>query len=87
MWSRRLVKFIDDNFLVQVVDRPTRVEALLDLLLTSAEEMIKGVNAGDSLGCSDHALVEFMISRNVGLAKCGVRTPNFRRVNSRLFKE
>jgi len=69
------------------VDRPDRIEVLLDLVLTDMEEIIKEVKIGDSLGCSDHALVEFMISRNVGLAKCGVRTPNFRRVNSRLFKE
>ena len=40
------------------------------------------------MGCSSHALVEFVISRNVGLAKSGVKTLNFRRVNfSELFKE
>lgn len=37
-------------------------------------EIIKGV-AG-SLGCSDHALVESVISRNACLAKNGVRTLN-----------
>ena len=37
--SRRLVESTDDNFLVQVVDRPTRGEVLLDLLLTNAEEV------------------------------------------------
>ena len=45
--SRRLVESIDDNFLVQVLDRPTSGEALLDLPLTNAEEIIKGVNVGD----------------------------------------
>ena len=79
--SRRLVESIDDNFLVQVMDRPTRGEVLLDLLLTSVEEISKGVNTGGSLGCSDHALVEFVISRDVGLAKSGVRTLNFGRAN------
>ena len=39
----------------------TRGEALLDLLLTNVEEIINGVKVGGSLGCSDHALVEFMI--------------------------
>ena len=70
--SRRLVESIDDNFLVQVLDGPTRGEVLLDLLLTDAEEIIKGINVGGSLGCSDRALVEFVISRNVGLAESGV---------------
>ena len=75
----------DDNFLVQVVDRPTRGEALLDLLLTNAEEIIKGVNIGGSLGCSDHALVELVISRDLGLVKGGVRTLNFGIANFKLF--
>jgi len=85
MWSRRLVESTDDNFLVQVLDRPTRGEALLDLLLTNAEEIIKGVNAGGSLGCRDHALIEFGISRDVGLPKSGVRNLNFGRVNFKLL--
>ena len=85
--SRRLVESIDDNFLVQVLDRPTRGEALLDLLLTNAEEIIKGVNVGGSLGCSDHALVEFVILKNAGLAKSRAGTLCFRRANFRLLKE
>ena len=85
--SRRLLESIDDNFLVQVLDRPTRGEALLDLLLTNAEEIIKGVKVGGSLGCSDHAQVKFVISSHVGLAKSGVRTLYFGRVNFKLFKE
>ena len=52
-----------------------------------AEELIKEVKIGGSLGCSDHALVEFMISRNVGLVKNGVRSINFRKSNLWLFKE
>ena len=64
--SRRLVESIDDNFLVQVLDRPTRGEALLDLVLTDAEQTIKEVNTEAVLGCSNHDLVEFMILRNMG---------------------
>jgi len=61
---------------------------LLDLVLSHAEEMVREVKVGGSVGCSSHALVEFVVSRNVGLAKSGVKTLNFRRVNfSELFKE
>ena len=84
--SKRLVESIDDYFLVHVLDRPTRGEVLLDLLLTNVEEISKGVNTGGSLGCSDHALVEFVISRNIGLANSGVRTLKFVRSKFRLFK-
>lgn len=33
------------------------------------EEVTKEVKIGGSLGCSDHVLVKFGISRNMGLAK------------------
>lgn len=56
---------MDDNFLVQVLDRPTRGEVLLGLVLTNMKE----VKIGSSLGCHDHAQVEFMISTHMGLAK------------------
>ena len=40
--SSRLLECVEDNFLVQVLDKPTRGKALLDLF-TSAEEIIKEV--------------------------------------------
>lgn len=46
---------------------------MLDLLLAIVEEVIKGTKVGDCLGCTDHALAEFVISRTVSLAKSGVR--------------
>ena len=76
-----------DKLLVQVLDRSTRGEALLDLVFTTAEENIKEVKPGGSLGCSNHALIEFMIIGNAGMAETRVRTLNFRRGNFRLFKE
>ena len=60
---------------------------MLHLVLTSAEEMVKDIQIKGSLGCSDRALVEFVISRNVGLAQSGVRTLIFGRANLRQFKE
>jgi len=85
--SRRLLESIDDNFPVQVLDRPTRGEELLDLVLISTEEIVKEFKIGGSLCCRNHALVELMKMRNVGLAKSRIRTLNFRRKTFRLFKE
>ena len=56
-------------------------------MLTNAEESITEVEIEGSLGCSDHALVEFVIWRNAGLAKSRVRTVSFRRANFRVLKE
>lgn len=60
--------------------------ALLDLVLTNVED-IKEVSTRGSLDCSNHALVEFVILRYVGMAKSGVRTLKFKRLNFAWFKE
>ncbi|KAK4831255.1 hypothetical protein QYF61_016725 [Mycteria americana] len=67
--SRRLLEFIEDNFLTQVTDTPTRGEVILDLMVTNASELISDVKIGGSLGCSDHALVEFTVLRDMGQGK------------------
>ncbi|KAK4810454.1 LOW QUALITY PROTEIN: hypothetical protein QYF61_004234 [Mycteria americana] len=64
--SRKLLECVQDNFLVQVMESPTRGEALLDLLLAKVEELTGEVKIGGSLGCSDRALVEFSILRGTG---------------------
>jgi len=45
--SKRLLESIEDNFLVQLLDKPTRGEVLLYLVLTSAEEISTEVRTGD----------------------------------------
>lgn len=56
-------------------------------MLTDANEIMDLVKNGDSLGCSYHALIEFMLSRNMDLAKRKVRNLNFRRVKFQLLKK
>lgn len=62
-------------------------EVLLDPVLTSAVEVIKEVKIRGSLDYSDHALVEFVISRSMDLPVCGVRVMNIRREKFQLFME
>ena len=85
--SRRLLECTEDNFLSQVTDSPTRGDAVLDLVITNASELIGDVRIGGSLGCSDHALVEVTVRRGKGQVKRIVRTLNFRKANFQLFKE
>jgi len=42
---------VEDNILVQVLDRSARDEALLDQVLTSTEDLIKRINTGGTLSC------------------------------------
>lgn len=46
----------EDDFLTPLIKQPTRGDALLDFILTNKEELIRGVTAGASLGCSDHEM-------------------------------
>jgi len=43
--SRRFLQSIDDNFLMQVVEEPTRKDTLLDLVLTNKEGLVEDVRS------------------------------------------
>lgn len=62
--SKRLLK-PTDNFLVQVSDRLTRSEVLLDLVLSNVEENIKEIKIICSLVYCSNVLVDFMTSRKM----------------------
>jgi len=49
MQSRRFLQGIDDNFLMQVVEEPTRRGTLLNLVLTNKEGLAEDVKVGGSL--------------------------------------
>ena len=84
---RRLLECTEDKFLSQVIDSPTREDAILDLTVTNASELIDDVKTGGSLGCSDHTLLEFTILRDMGKARSIVKMLNFRKADFQLFKE
>ncbi|KAK4830768.1 hypothetical protein QYF61_013257 [Mycteria americana] len=85
--SRRLLECTEDNFLSQVIDSPTSGDAILELMVTNTSGLISDVKIRGSLGCSDHALVEFVVLRDMGQVKSKVRTLNFRKEKFQLFKE
>lgn len=59
-----------------------RTEALLEpVVLTSADELIKAIRIGGSLGRSNQALVEFVISRSMSPVRSEVKILNFARAN------
>ena len=89
--SRRSVECIDDKFLTQVIEEPTRRGALLDLFLTNKEGLVGDVKVKDSLvtmrwGCSDHEMVEFRILRGRRKVKSNLRMPDLRRVEFGLLQ-
>ncbi|CAM5095768.1 unnamed protein product [Natator depressus] len=54
---RKFLENVGDNFLVQVLEEPTRGRALLDLLLTNQEELVGEAKVEGNLGGSDHEMV------------------------------
>jgi len=76
-----------DNFLSQVIHSPTSGDAILDLLVPNESELISDVKTGGSLGCSDHALVDFAVLRSMDQVKSKVRTLNFRKATFQLSKK
>ncbi|PKU39070.1 nedd4-binding protein 2-like 2 [Limosa lapponica baueri] len=85
--SMRFLECLNNNFLRQEINSPTQGDAILDLIVTKASELIRDVKIGGSLSCSDHALVEFTVLRHTCQSRSMVRTLNFRKANLQLFKE
>jgi len=85
--SRRFLQSIIDNFLMQMVEEPMRRGNLLDLALMNKEGLVEDVKAGDSLGCSDHKMVEFRVLHGGSRVISRIKTLDFRRANFGLFKD
>ncbi|GAB0178597.1 hypothetical protein GRJ2_000325000 [Grus japonensis] len=85
--SRKFLECINDNFLLQVIEEPTRGGAMLDLILTNKEGLVGDVKLKGSLGCSDHEMVEFRILRAARRVHSKLTTLDFRRADFGLFRD
>ncbi|GAB0177907.1 mitochondrial enolase superfamily member 1 [Grus japonensis] len=90
--SRKFLECVNDNFLLQVTEEPTRRGALLDLVLSNKEGLVGDVKLKGSLGCRDHKMVEFRILRAAGghaarRACSKLTTLDFRRADFGLFRD
>ncbi len=65
----------------QVITEPTRGDNILDLLLTSNENMICEMDAGSQLGCNDHREIRFNLEWEVNRDNKLTLVPDFRRTN------
>ena len=78
-----LLEFVNDNFLTQWVREPTRGNNILDLVLTSEEDIVTDLSTGEKLGNSDHRLVRFTLrvpetrSRESAVRKFDFRRADF----------
>jgi len=59
--SHPFVKCLNDNYLEQLVDKPTRGRNILDLVLTSDESLIQNLEVLEPFESSDHQMVKLEI--------------------------
>lgn len=71
--SLRQSRSLLDNFWSQVIESPATGSELLDLLVTSICKLTGDVKTEGSLGCSDHALVEFADLRDMTNIRQGIK--------------
>ena len=57
-----VLNVLQDNFMFQMVDAPTRNNALLDLLITNNTDLITDVEIRGNLGNSNHRSIGFSIN-------------------------
>ncbi|KAE8597549.1 hypothetical protein XENTR_v10016507 [Xenopus tropicalis] len=79
--ASRFVNMLNDNFLFQLVQEPTRNDSILDLVISNNTELISNICVGEHLGNSDHNMVSFEIMLQRQLYKGVTKTLNFRRAD------
>ncbi|KAG6931740.1 hypothetical protein G0U57_001044 [Chelydra serpentina] len=85
--SRKFLESVGDNFLVQVLEEPTRGKALLDLLLTNREEIVEEAIVDGNLGGSDHEMVEFRILTQGRKENSRIQSLDFRKADFDSLRE
>lgn len=81
--SDRFLECMEENFLMQLVRKPTRGGVPLDLLFTNREGPVGDMKVRSCLGQSDHKMVEFAIL--VEVRSGGYKTLDFWRVDFEMF--
>ncbi|PKU39832.1 dtw domain-containing protein 2 [Limosa lapponica baueri] len=83
--SRRFLERINDNFLLQLIEEPTRRGA--DLVLTNKEGLLRNMKLKGSLGCSNHKMVEFKILRAARSVHSRLTILDFMRADFGIFRD
>ncbi|PKU38649.1 glycerol kinase [Limosa lapponica baueri] len=85
--SSKFLECANDNFLLQMVEEPTRSRPMLDLVLTNKEGLVGNIKLKGTLGCSDHEMVEFKIPGAARRLHSKLTTLDFRRADFGLLRD
>ena len=82
------IKIINDYFLWQVIDFPTRENNILDLILTSIPEKLTNIEGSQDILVTDHKLVKFCINLRISKKlKAERRVYNFKKADWQGLKQ
>ncbi len=82
------IKIINDYFLWQAIDFPTRENNILDLILTSISEKLTNIDGSQDIMVTDHKLVKFCINLRIAKKlKAERRVYNFKKVDWKGYKQ
>ena len=80
--GRRFLETMKDKFLTQHVEVATHDSGnILDLIISSEEDLVRDVQMIGKIGKSDHAMIMCQIDTEVARSKCARMSPNFYRAN------
>lgn len=79
--ENKFMESFQDNYLVQMVDKPTRGRKVLDIVLTNIEHCLKEVEVGETLANSDHHIIRFIINSSRDNIVNKTRVPNYQKGN------
>jgi len=77
----RLLEFLDDNFLLQLIDSPTRANNILDLLIVSQVNLVRNIEISEPIGNSDHNMIKFNINLENKIMSNSQTVPDFKNAN------
>jgi hypothetical protein len=76
-----------DCFFEQLVDKPTRVNNILDLVLTNAAMKVTNLTVGEQIANSDHNLISFHLNINCALTESKLVKRNIKKANFNKIKK
>ena len=85
--GNRLLEFVRNEFLHQWVDKPTRGDNILDIVLSTEDNLISNISVGEYLGKSDHRIVRFEINIPQKKEQKIIKKLDYRRGNITQLKE
>ena len=79
--GERIINFLDENFLLQKLNKLTRGSNILDLITCSDDDLINNLDIGEQFSTSDHYIIRFNINANQTKTLSSVQIPDYRKAN------